>query len=528
MVILSFLDPNVFNVMKYVIMSLTVSTVADLLLLEMQSYRTTAKLVKRGWVKPPQSFHIRSHRGIRFKSPTASIILSFSVIVIWLLEIALEFSTGATTIWELRHETFRMANQANNVPSLLNNSRNMILRMRSALDRVENLCYSTENLWYHHVTFNLTGSDVERGVGRAAKCFQNYSEPYYASGILHESGFRIGELVDQGIWNKTEFRIGRDVDGAEVAYPLIHTEAERVGPLEEYSFLAVSMSFEDSIQMSSVKNITAANKTGKKLHTFATAKFIITSGKSFDCLVRMDYDIRKPNLGWVLGDTDVCLIPISNGKTVLALGDDDENGGYQLVMSIAIEGLNEVFDLNALRMFPWMVGKNTGDHTYREIAILTTMCRFMVKGINISGYRDVSFDVAVRNVAVPTITLWGILLLVTSTAFIVILRSIIKRKRECFKIQGNLGTAKGIAFHWLSWSEKLHNIGNKNIDIENIVLVLESDEMSKDYEINVKHGYDFFTNTERRIESPSHQRRFQSINTERSNHVLESSISANS
>ncbi|KAI0557416.1 hypothetical protein FGB62_305g03 [Gracilaria domingensis] len=390
---------------------------------------------------------------------------------------ALEFSADADTIWIERTGTFRMSNQLVDVNGIERYSSVYIRSMRKALQRVEGSCFNIDGEWYSPTIFNLTSSGEFQAWGRAAWCLQNYTTPVNASRDLQQCGFRAADVVETKLWNSAELRVGRDeVDAEEVYVPLSNVSDVRIGVKEYYSNLAVNFS-EEGIVDGSLRRL-SANDSHREPVALFTANYNVSNGATLECLVLIEWKVV-----WVDGEdsgereqtaphAEACLVPVEGDRMLLALVDHVETSEQlQLIMSVALEGVRTFRDLNVLRALPWMVGSNDGIHTYRELGALAVLSRKMVGEIASDGYRDVDLTYGVEMVTVPTISVWGLGLLGAGLALMGGAKVVMSRLRRGMKIRGNLGTARGVAEHWLWQEEELNDIVDGKGDV---VLVLDS------------------------------------------------------
>ncbi|KAI0563989.1 hypothetical protein FGB62_31g04 [Gracilaria domingensis] len=459
MIALGFLDPNVFNVLKYLVMSLTISLAADILLDTISGYATAKTLIRRGWAHPEDSsLRLRFRRGVRLRRTNSGVTVFLAVISISIFEMALEFSTGAKSMWIRRTDIVRISKQASNVSSLLQSDPNYILKMRYALERVENTCYNVDQSWYFPVVFNMTNSTDFHGLGKAALCPSNFSDENYVEDDLQSSSFLARDVAALKIWNASELRVGRDAFQSEETFPFKELSDVRIGPTQNFSFVAVN--FNRTFMVEGSNRALSGKSKKKRPRALHVANYTVESGWTFECLVKVKWK-KKEESGVVKvkqAFPEVCLVPIADGRVVLALFDDVENAKqFQLIMSVALRNVRSFHDLNVLRYLPWMVGTNNGLHTYREIGILTILSGRMVEKISIDGYQDVRIEVGSENITVPTLTVWGIVLLVVGTILLAVAKVILSRSRRKLKFKGNLGTARGVAEQWLERREEFED-----------------------------------------------------------------------
>ncbi|KAI0559376.1 hypothetical protein FGB62_154g120 [Gracilaria domingensis] len=364
---------------------------------------------------------------------------------------ALEFSTGAESVWTSRIETLRVSRNASDVTALLREGPNYILRMQNALQRVENICYDTEEMWYFPILFNMTSENQHQKLGKAARCYKNYSTPIDAKKFLRKSGFSANDVAGTMMWSDSQLFIGHDENEDEVTVPYTTAKDVRIGSLEFYSFLAAEFKGNKRPLNGSERALSGISSSKRTPIALYTAQYRVARGKSIECLVRMKW--RKEKKTDVLKrqppEVDVCLIPISGNRGVL---------GYfsrnQLVMSVALDRASSFHDLKVLRATPWVIGGISGLYTFRELAILTIISRQMVQAINMDGYEDVKLEVGDKHLTVPTWTVWGILLFAFCLLVLVLAKASVTLLRRQLKVRGNLGTARGVAEHWLLRNEE--------------------------------------------------------------------------
>ncbi|PXF49644.1 hypothetical protein BWQ96_00522 [Gracilariopsis chorda] len=453
MIVLKFLDQNVFNVIKYVFMTITVSYASDVLLDALHSYRTAKSLKDRGWAKPVSSApYFRLRRNLRFTRSTGSAIVIISAIVVTVLEMSVEFSTGAEIVWIEKSTRLRVANQVSSLDALLKTDPRYIFRLRGALQRVENTCYSVERKWYHPVVVNMSSATDFQALGHVAKCFQNYTTPIDATPLITEAMFNASEFTSMGYWPMNETRMGRDVDYAEVMSTLDAKKDVSIGANEYYSFLAVNFTRPKKVE-GTERPITGNVTYVVTTESLITLNYTVPSGEQIECLVKCKE--RKQKKKYIL---EACLLPLSKNRTVVGLFDDyEDTPDYQLVMSVALEGRRSFHDLGILKAMPWMIGTNIGTHSYREVAILVALCGGMLEGIGSDGFRDVDVVEGIRNTTAPTLTVWGVLLLSVGTVIIVVGSLVLRRLKSNLAIRGDLATAEGVASHWLAQMNEVYD-----------------------------------------------------------------------
>ncbi|KAI0559798.1 hypothetical protein FGB62_137g29 [Gracilaria domingensis] len=370
-----------------------------------------------------------------------------------------------------------------------------MLKMRFALERVENTCYSVDRKWYHPVIFNMTNSTEFHGLGKAALCPSNFSDPQHVEDDLEKSSFLASDVAGTNIWNASELRVGRDVEQTEETFPLTEIGDLSIGSSQNYSFLAVNFD-RDSLVEGSWKALSGRSNE-KKPRAFHTASFTVGNGTTLECLmiVRWQKDEETGELEMGNFTPEVCLVPIANNRVVLGLFDDIEAGnGFQLVMSVAVDSVQSFKDLRILRFLPWMVGQNNGMHTYRELGILAVLSGRMIENISVDGYHSLRIEVGIENITVPTLNVWGIVLLFCGTLFFLIAKFVLGRSRKRMNLKGDLGTVRGIAEHWLQYNEGLEDL---NREMGRVVLVLEDGSETMPGIVNVKREFD----VRRKVES---------------------------
>ncbi|KAI0562381.1 hypothetical protein FGB62_61g02 [Gracilaria domingensis] len=481
MVQLVFLDIHVFNVLKFVILSLTVSCAADILLETFYALHAARQLLKGRCVRPESLARLRVRRGINLRRAFGGVHLFGIVVVASGLEIALELSADAETIWMEQTGTFRMSKNLLDVNEIHQYSSVYISSMRKALQRVEGSCFDIADGWYSPTILNLTSSIEFQAWGRAAWCLRNYTTPLDAMEDLQQSGFRAVDVEATGLWNSSELRFGRDeVDASEIYVPFSEASDVRIGVHEYYSNLAVNFSQEGIID-GSLRRM-SGNDSRKEPSALFTANYSVPNGQTIECLVTIEWKIvwvdnkDSGQLEESPPHVEVCLVPIEGDRMVLALNDHIEaSQELQLVMSVALEGVKTFRDLNVLRALPWMVGDNDGIHTYRELGVLAVLSHKMIKAIGRDGYSDVELTYGVERVTVPTIKVWGIVLFAAGLILMVGAGIIMNTLRKRLKIKGNLASARGIAEHWLWQQEDLRNVNNARGEV-----VLAADSWTSD------------------------------------------------
>ncbi|KAI0557412.1 hypothetical protein FGB62_305g02 [Gracilaria domingensis] len=466
-----FLHTNVFNVIKYLVLSLTISCVADDLIHIVYAYRTSRKLLGAGRVRPADSFlRFRHKRDItNFRKSFGGISVFATVLAVLSLEMALEFSTGAESVWTERTETFRMSNHLSNASEFIQHSPVYMTKMRLPLERVEDVCYSIRNSWYSPTIFNFTNVPGER---KGVWCLQNRTTHIDATEDLERSSFRAADVVEMNIWNPDELSVGRDEIDAEVYVPFSEAPDSRIGVREHYSHLAVNFSRKNVIEESKVR--LTANNTFRNPMAIFTVNYRVSNDNVIECLCKVVWKpdkttgLRTQRPPWV----EACLVPISEEDAVLARNSPRANGdGHQLVMSVALQGVSTFRDLNVLRALPWMVGKNDGIHTYRELGALALLSQKMIQGISGDGYRDLQLSYGVESITVPTWDLWGVVLFGVGLILMAGIRIAMSRLRRRLKVKGNLATARGVATHWLWQEEDFKDINDAKGEV---VLVTDS------------------------------------------------------
>lgn len=453
MVVLKFLDQNVFNVIKYVIMALTVSYASDVLLDALHTYRTARSLKQKGWAKPLSSSpYSRIRRGPRISRVTESAVLIMTAVLLTILEMAVEFSTGAEIVWIEKSTSLRVANRVTSLETLRNTDPRYMLRLRGALQRVENTCFSIEQKWFHPVVLNMSSASDFQALGHVAKCYENYTASIDATATIHESRFNASEFATMQYWPSDEIRIGRDVGNTDVMIGLNATADEVIGANEYYSFLAVNFTNPQEVE-GSERRLTDHFTNGAKELGIYTLNYTVRNGQQIECLVkRWTKKQRKKHI------LEVCLLPLSNNRTALGLFDDyEDTKDYQLVLSVAFDGQRSFHDPEILKAMPWMLGTNNGMHSYRELAILVILCGLMLEGIGTEGFRTLEVTEGVRSITAPTLTIWGIVLLLAGTVAILIASLVLRRLKSGIGIRGDLATADGVASHWLAQLNELYD-----------------------------------------------------------------------
>ncbi|PXF41192.1 hypothetical protein BWQ96_09086 [Gracilariopsis chorda] len=479
MIILKFLDQNVFNVIKYAVIALTVSYASDVLLDALHAYRTAKSLKEKGWAKPVSSApYFRMRRNLRITRSTGSVIVVLCTIFVSVLEMAVEFSTGAEVVWIEKSTRLRVANQVTSLEELLKTDPRYLFRLRSALQRVENTCYNVEMKWYHPVVLNMSSATDFQALGYAVKCYQNYSTPMDVTPIISEAKFNASEFTSMGYWPRNETRMGREVECKKVMSTLDATTDAPIGANEYYSFLAVSFTDPQEVE-GSERQLTAHHTYSTTTRGIYTLNYTVPNGEQIECLVQQ-INKKQKNTKYTL---EACLLPLSNNRTVLGLfNDDEDNPDYQLVMSVAVEGRRSFHDLDILKAMPWMLGTNNGMHSYKEIAILIVLCGGMLEGIGSDGFRDVDVVEGIRNTTAPTLTVWGILLLSVGTVIIVVGSLVLRRLKSNLAIRGDLASAEGVASHWLAQMNEVYDSSRVE---EKAILSLECGKKDRLY-ITVK------------------------------------------
>ncbi|PXF41190.1 hypothetical protein BWQ96_09084 [Gracilariopsis chorda] len=454
MIVLKFLDQNVFNVIKYMFMTLTVSYASDVLLDALHAYRTAKSLKEKGWTKPVSSApYFRLQRNLRITRSTGSAIVVLSAIAVTVLEMSVEFSTGAEIVWIEKSTRLRVGNQVTDLEELQKTDPRYLLRLRGALQRVENTCYNVERKWYHPTVVNMSTETDFQALGHVVKCYQNYSTPIDVTPIISEAKFNASEFTSMGYWPRNETRMGRDVDYTEVMSSLDASADVPIGANEYYSFLAVNFTDPQEVE-GSERQLTAHHTYSTTTRGIYTLNYTVPNGEQIECLVQQ-INKKQKNTKYIL---EVCLLPLSNNRTALGLFDDyEDTDDYQLVMSVALEGRRSFHDLDILKAMPWMLGTNNGMHSYREIAILIVLCGCMLEGIGTDGFRDVHVVEGIRNITAPTLTVWGILLLSVGTVIIVVVSLVLRRLKSGLAIRGDLATAEGVASHWLAQMNEVYD-----------------------------------------------------------------------
>ncbi|KAI0557527.1 hypothetical protein FGB62_292g013 [Gracilaria domingensis] len=378
------------------------------------------------------------------------------------LEMALDFSSGATSIWTTRTDTFRLSRQASSLTQLSQATPGYIVKMRGALQRVEGTCFSVAERWYSPVTFNLTNSAHSFASGRGARCFRNRSTQIKVNEALEESSFRAADLEKLNIWNQSELYVGRDSHSEEVTVPHQEVGDVRIGALEEYSFLAGNINQDDRIE-GSERQLTG-NSTHKNPWAHYTALYRTETGKKIECLAAVnwvrDEETEEWDRNFIL---QTCLVPIAENKAVLGLYNDDvtgTRGEQQIVMLAALKGVT-FHDLHVMRAVPFLLGRNNRMHTIRELGILAVLCTRMITAINTDGLTDMDVELDDEFVTVPTWSTWGIVLLVVSVVVILSMKVVTDGLTRRLRVRWNLLTAKGIAKYWLWSEEKFEDIPDR-------------------------------------------------------------------
>ncbi|KAI0561746.1 hypothetical protein FGB62_73g12 [Gracilaria domingensis] len=465
-------------------MTLTVSLAGDLLIDALSAYRISRKLTKLGWAYPPDSsIRHRFRRGVKPRRLSDGIFVFATVILISVLELTLEFSSGAELIWTEKSVTLRMARKAANLSVVLQGGPNYISRIREALQRVENTCFNIKEAWYYPVSLNLSSSNEFNGLGQAVICPKNYSEPTSANEDLMRHSFAASEILTTKLWNASQLRCGRDVGSTEVTVPLTEAKDEDIGAPHKFSFVAVNFR-RQAPDKGSETPLTAKSDYIAKPTAFYTARFTLESNNTLECLLKMKWVKSEPEDDGVreIVGIEVCLVPVAENRSVLALYDDIENGeGHQLVMSVALDGVRSFHDMKVLPALPLMVGQNNGEHTYRELATMTIMSSQMFQRINTDGFHDEQHIVADESKIAPTLNEWGLGLYVAGLVVIVFARSLIRRKD--LQGKGNLGTAKGVAEHWMLMIEDIDDNRNRT---GRVVFVSKPDDEAKSNRVSVE------------------------------------------
>ncbi|KAI0562378.1 hypothetical protein FGB62_61g01 [Gracilaria domingensis] len=354
-------------------------------------------------------------------------------------------------------------------------------KMRLPLERVEDMCYSIRDSWYSPTIFNFTTDASSR---KGVWCLQNRTRRIDATKDLEQSSFWAADVVKMNIWNPRELSVGRDEIDAEVYVPLAEAPDSRIGVRETYSHLAVNFSRKNVIEGSN-RRLTA-NTTFKSPSAIFTVNYSASNDKVIECIGKTKW--KSDRITGLLDEgsfwVEACLVPIGKNHVVLARNAPRSSGhGHQLVMSVALEGVKEFRDLNVLRALPWMIGRNDGMHTYRELGVLAVLSQKMIEAIGKDGYSEVELAYGVESITVPTIKAWGLVLFGVGLIFMVSIRIAMSRLRKRLKIKGNLTSARGIAEHWLWQQEELEDVNNARGEV-----VLVADSWTSDGWVRVRSG----------------------------------------
>ncbi|KAI0558774.1 hypothetical protein FGB62_187g23 [Gracilaria domingensis] len=453
MVNVVFLHPNTFNVLKYVIFSLTIGCSADIVVNTLVRQNASRTLLKKGRYCPAYS----PLRLCTSRSNGCPLSLFATVFIAAALEIALDYSTGATSIPTTSTQTFLVSKQVSNVSQLIAHANSdYIVQLRHALQRVEGTCFNIYDQWYSPVFFNVSGSVDFYNLGEAALCPQNMSRKIDASSLIEQSSFSAAHILQTNIWNRSQLAIGRDTHSEEDRVAFDQVGDVEIGALEKYSFIAVNFSHHETIS-GSEKPLTG-NTSGNNPWAWETVLYRTSSGVPLECLTAANW-IRNKQTGEWNGKTITlyaCLVPITGNRSVLALYDEvtGKEGERSLVMSVALEGVTTFHDLRVLKAMVFLHGRNNRMHTNRELAILTVLCSRMIMALSMEGLQNVRMEVDGDLVTVPTWTLWGIVLFFAGLVALISLKVAATRLGRDIKLRGDLVSAKGIAEHWRSQEER--------------------------------------------------------------------------
>ncbi|KAI0558775.1 hypothetical protein FGB62_187g22 [Gracilaria domingensis] len=463
MVKITFISPEVFNVLKYFVLSLTASVAGDALFDAVHAYNMSGKLLRRGYVYPSDvPLRMRVRRGIKYVSLRERWLL-VSVIIAVGFEMSLEFSTGAESAWTTRSDTFLMSRQPSSMEQVYQSGQEYIKRMSSILERVEGTCYNIREEWYSPVMFNMTNSSSFFGTRRAAWCLQNYTQKISVTKPLYQSAFQVSDVVQMNLWNASQLRVGGHVENSEESVPLEQVDDVRVGVHEKYSYLAVNFSNDGHVKGST--RALSGNSTHDNPKAYFTANYRTETNLTIECLGFGSYFNKRTGEPWPVINPwiEVCLVPSSDGRMILGMFDDIDGveKEFQLVMSVALEGVKSFHDLKVLRALPWMVVQNKGRHTYRELGVLAALCFHMITGIATAGFREIEVEFGDKAVTVPTWSIWGMVLLAVGVCMILAAAGLLHGERLKLNVMGNLATANGVAEHWLKKHEHFEEFGDK-------------------------------------------------------------------
>ena len=448
-IVLQFLDQNIFNVLKYLLMAVTISYASDVLIEILVAYNTKKQLLRDGYVKPPtHGPKMRFKRGLKVCRRPGSIYVIIVAFLFTGIELAVEFSTGA----EPRHNTRRikvlMANQAQSYRALKSGTPLFVEKIRDSLQRVENVCYNVQKNLYHKITLNISQIDLFQDLGDAAKCFGNFSDGTNATANMKQASYLASELIETKMFKKNEIRKGREFEPRTVEEGRLGNEDMRIGPLEEFSFLAVNFSKDWYVENSTTQ--LTGTRGFKEQKAFYTANFTVGNNQMIECLA-LSKNVSNSKDVFV----EACILPLNDKRSLMGMF-DDINGTreFQLILSVAYEGITTFRDLNALKAATWMVGKNSGMHTYRELGKLSVLSQLMINSITVEGFREMTVEVGGDLVTAPTISIWGIVLLASATGLILLGSFLLRSKYKRMPISGNLATSHGIASHWLQQEQE--------------------------------------------------------------------------
>ncbi|KAI0560645.1 hypothetical protein FGB62_105g04 [Gracilaria domingensis] len=327
-----------------------------------------------------------------------------TVVIAATLEMALDFSTGATTIWTTSTQTFRISSQVSNVSQFASRPPGFLAEARHALQRVEGTCYHMYDHWYSPVSFNMSNSAEFFNLADAALCPQNRSKRVNASSLITQSSFRAAHILETNIWNRTELKIGRDTHSKEEKVAYEQVGDVNIGALEKYSFVAANISDSDLIPGS--ERALTGNNSYESPRALQTARYCTSSGASLECFVGVNWKRDEDTGEWAGKEVSLhaCLVPIVDNRSVLAFYDDVTGGDGEgaLVMLVALQGVSTFRDLRVLKAMPFLRGRNNRMHTNRELAILAVLCAAMITAFATDGLQDVRLQVDGELVTVPT------------------------------------------------------------------------------------------------------------------------------
>eukprot|EP00178_Gracilaria_changii_P010958 TRINITY_DN31646_c0_g3_i1.p1 TRINITY_DN31646_c0_g3~~TRINITY_DN31646_c0_g3_i1.p1 ORF type:complete len:498 (+),score=57.29 TRINITY_DN31646_c0_g3_i1:198-1691(+) len=481
MVHIEFLHPNVFNVLKYIAFSLTIGCLVDIVLHAFMCHYASRALLKKGrysLAPPHTSFRTYRYHGSHF--------LTFIIICIAAaLEMALDFSTGATTIQTTSIQTFRISTKVSNVTQLSNASSDYISQLRHALQRVEGACFNIPQRWYSPVSFNLTHSFEFSKMADAALCPQNRSIKVNATSIIAQSSFRASHILHTNIWNRSELMVGRDTQSEEQRLPYDQVGDVTIGALHQYNFMVANFSGYELVP-GSERPITG-NTSHQSPWAKVTARFRIHGVSAVECLMSVKSKRDEQTSEWIGRDIFVqaCLVPITENRSVLAKYDEDvgTQGESSLIMLVALRGATTFHDLRVLKAIPFLFRSGNRMHSLSELSVLAVLCSEMITALSTDGLQNVRMVVDGELVTVPTWSVWGIVLFFVGVAMLVVLKVAVAKLTSKLKVRGNVVTAKGIAEHWLLQNENSERVHGR---VGRVVLVPKAKRRNGEVTVGVQ------------------------------------------